>query len=162
MFCLSYCFFPSSRRTKTLDYRCGDLAQLVQILGSARGWRARLERAGLGWASLALGQQSVCKAASWKLFPPSGLTPSQPFPQSWGEQDGTLSLLSCVFPFLDVLPLCLCQYNLSHSSAWELHWFWREAALAVRGRDRDCVSERFTVAGSALSDGTGTFRYHLF
>lgn len=131
---------------------------MVQILGSAHGWKACRE----GWdeeVSLS-GDGAFAKLLHGSFFLHLAACGPRPFPQSWGEQDGKLSLLGCLFPFLDMLPFCLCQYNvqcLSHPSTRELPQFSWEEPLNVRGRDGDCISVHFTVkclwiklAGSAL------------
>lgn len=132
--------------------------------GSNPGLSTRLEGMvrGLSWGSLALGRPSICWTALWKACPPSGLPLSQPFSSVLGEQDGKLSLLDRVFPFWDMLSLCFCQYNvqcLSHPSTRELHWFWWEEPLNVRGRDGDCISLSLTTIKCLQVQPSGRGRY---
>ena len=99
LFC---CFLPTLRPTKMLDYYCGDVAQMVQILGSAHGWKACRE----GWDEKVLlsGDRAFAKPLHGSVFLHLAFCSPSPFPQFWGEQDRKPSLLGCVFPHLDGLP----------------------------------------------------------
>lgn len=133
---------------------------MVQILGSAHGWKAWWE----GWAEEVslLGDRAFAEPLRGRFILHLALCRPSPFPQSWGEQDGKLSLLDCVFPFWDMLSLRFCQYNvqcLSHPSTRELHWFWWEKPLNVRGRDGGCISVSLTTIKCLRVQPSGRGRY---
>lgn len=141
-FCIFHCFFPTFWWTKTWYYYCGDLAQMVQILGSAQGWKACRRAEMRKSHSQEMEHLLSSVKASFSIWP--YVVPPALFLSPRGSRTGSWAFLAW---FLPSWICCLFSYASTMSNVLPtlLQGNFISSELNATGRNEDSVSVRFTV-----------------